>query len=50
MKQNEIIWKEISLLNKHGLKGEYKYVCCKQYVKLTNSSMLDIALKKEYGF
>lgn len=38
------------LLNKHGLKGEYKYVCCKQYVKLTNSSMPDIALKKEYGF
>ena len=92
MKQKEIIWKEISILNcsanaypsgkpykeqaiafvsmgcllgilnsedvkvvekvlnKHGLKGEYKYVCCKQYVKLINNSMLDISLKKEYGF
>lgn len=38
------------LLNKHGLSGEYRYVCCKQFVKLTNNSMLDIALKKEYGF
>ncbi|MBL1008686.1 MAG: hypothetical protein JJO71_34275 [Escherichia coli] len=38
------------VLNKHGLKGEYKYVCCKQYVKLINNSMLDISLKKEYGF
>lgn len=30
------------VLNKHGLKGEYKYVCCKQYVKLINNSMLDM--------
>ena len=37
------------MLNKHGLKGNYKYTKSKQWVRLVNSEDLVIAIRKEFA-
>lgn len=37
-----------SLLNKYGIKGEFKYTASRRWVRLVNYDGFYIALKKEY--